>query len=189
MWVSWFADEPRGPALTYPTDSSNSNGCRFFLSALWGCLCAGIVAAPLLAAHSHPGAAGVLYLFFSPVCHQIPERSFSLAGHAFAVCHRCFGIYLGLFLGSLPAPAAYCNILSPRWRRTWVLAATAPLLFDALLPFFGLGANTLWSRLASGLVFGIMVSSLLVCGIVELWHEAPWSKTRCCDSHVNGGRS
>ncbi len=170
-----------------PKEQSGSSRCRFYLSALWGGLCVAIVAAPALATYSFSNAATVFYLFFSPVCHQIPERSFMFAGHAFAVCHRCFGIYLGLFLGSLPDPVVYRNVLSLRWRRTWVIGATVPLLLDASLPFFGIWSSTMWSRFASGIAFAVMVSSLLVSGMVELWNHAPWSGTRCCDSHVNGG--
>jgi len=147
-----------------------------------------IVSAPALAARSY-SAAAALYLFFSPVCHQIPSRSFMLAGHPFAVCHRCFGIYLGLFLGALPPPSVYCNILSYRWRRTWVVGATAPLLLDALLPFSGLWTNTFWSRFGTGLLFGIMASSLLACGMAELWNQALCEKLRRCGSHIHGGPS
>ncbi len=38
---------------------------------------------------------GCLRLF----CHQIPERSFHLRGHPLGVCHRCSGIYTGMWLG------------------------------------------------------------------------------------------
>jgi uncharacterized membrane protein len=33
------------------------------------------------------------------VCHQLPERSFFLAGRQFPVCARCSGLYAGVVLG------------------------------------------------------------------------------------------
>ena len=33
------------------------------------------------------------------VCHQLPERSFFLAGRQLPVCARCTGLYLGVALG------------------------------------------------------------------------------------------
>ncbi len=40
-------------------------------------------------------ASSLVYLAGAVVCHQRPERSFDLAGHAWPVCARCSGIYLG----------------------------------------------------------------------------------------------
>lgn len=37
-------------------------------------------------------------LIYSPVCHQIPERSFEINNLSFLVCIRCTGIYLGIFV-------------------------------------------------------------------------------------------
>lgn len=37
-------------------------------------------------------------LIYSPVCHQIPERSFEINNLNFLVCIRCTGIYLGIFV-------------------------------------------------------------------------------------------
>lgn len=36
-----------------------------------------------------------VYVVGSIVCHQIPERSFHLAGVQFPVCARCTGLYVG----------------------------------------------------------------------------------------------
>ncbi|HKR00915.1 MAG TPA: DUF2085 domain-containing protein, partial [Pyrinomonadaceae bacterium] len=54
-----------------------------------------VVVAPLALAHGHGSAAFVLYEMFGRVCHQMPERTFYLEGHPFAVCARCTGIYFG----------------------------------------------------------------------------------------------
>src|SRR5207253_5461403 len=63
-----------------------------------------IVAAPLAEAHGHPTFAFTIYKTFSFVCHQIPERSFHLAGHCFAVCSRCTGLYSGFAFAALAYP-------------------------------------------------------------------------------------
>jgi uncharacterized membrane protein len=49
-------------------------------------------------------ALGIL-LFFSPICHQDPARSFWILGAPVAVCARCLGIYIGAAAGPwIPAP-------------------------------------------------------------------------------------
>src|ERR1043165_9302763 len=58
-----------------------------------------ILGAPLLRAHGHEALALLAYRVFAALCHQIPERSFYLAGQPLAVCARCFGIYAGFALG------------------------------------------------------------------------------------------
>jgi hypothetical protein len=45
--------------------------------------------------------ATVVRLAGAQVCHQRPERSFHLRGHALAVCGRCTGLYLSGALGLL----------------------------------------------------------------------------------------
>lgn len=49
-------------------------------------------------------AAGWITWFFSPICHQIPERSFKLTGHPLVVCARCAGIYSGFLFGAVLYP-------------------------------------------------------------------------------------
>jgi uncharacterized membrane protein len=72
-----------------------------FVTAV-GIWCLLIVLAPLLMERA-PMVSFFLYLLFSPICHQLPERSFFILGHQFAVCARCTGIYFGAFLGSFLA--------------------------------------------------------------------------------------
>jgi uncharacterized membrane protein len=161
---------------------SNLVSARTLAAVAWGALCAIILAPPILMSAGLPVAAAAVYLFFSPICHQLPARSFALLGFPLAVCHRCFGIYLGLFLGSLiPNPWMH---RSPAIRRYWVLAATAPLALDALLPCCGLWVNTGVSRFVTGLCFGIPIASLLVRGIGEFIHEARWQRFAFGDSSL-----
>ncbi len=148
---------------------SNLVAVRAALAAAWGVICALTMAAPILLSHSHRRAASVLYLTFSCICHQIPERSFMISGHSFAVCHRCFGIYLGLFLGSLIGNRFVHR--SPQVRRFLVLAAGVPLLLDVILPFAGLWTSSGMSRFFTGLFLGNLISPLLVRGAQEFLNE------------------
>jgi uncharacterized membrane protein len=86
-------------------------------SLIW---CASIFSVPFLADGNalSKKASGCVAFFFSPVCHQIPNRSFHLAGHPLAVCSRCTGIYLGFLFGVMLYPCFRNfkkSILPPRW--------------------------------------------------------------------------
>ncbi len=139
-----------------------------------GALCAIVLSPPFFFAAGWHTAAAAVYFFLSPFCHHMPERSFWLLGIPLAACHRCAGIYLGLFLGSWMNNRRMHR--SPSTRRRWVFAAAVPMVLDAMLPHLGLWANTTASRFATGLCFGIVVASLLVRGFAEFLDEAPWRR-------------
>ena len=147
------------------------------LLLFWGGVCAAFVSAPLLEACGHFFAGGMFRAIFSLICHQDPARSFALFGHPWAICHRCSGIYFGLFLFSA-FPLGWSAVMDvPGHRRAWVVATTTPLLLDALLPLAGLWGNTPASRLVTGMIFGFMLSSLLTTALAEFMHGAPWRRT------------
>ncbi len=79
-------------------------------AVLWA---AAVVAAPGLARLSG-GAAAVLYAVGSLICHQLPERSFHLAGAQLPVCARCLGLYVGGAVG-----ASLWMVASGRRARPW----------------------------------------------------------------------
>jgi uncharacterized membrane protein len=144
---------------------------RILLASFWTGIGAAACAAPMILAAGHPRAAAWLYALFSPVCHQDPSRSFVLFGHPCAICHRCMGIYLGLFLISW-LPFEFSILLDPpQRRRLWVCAATAPLVLDVFAPLTGLWSNTPASRFVTGLLFGMMLSSLLVPAMGDFIRE------------------
>src|SRR5207248_3168461 len=58
-----------------------------------------IVVAPVAQAYGYSSIALVIYTTFGKSCHQIPERSFFIDGHPFAICARCTGIYFGFAAG------------------------------------------------------------------------------------------
>jgi len=171
--------------VPFPAASPDFRTGRFLMAFFWGLICAAVAGAPVLSGYTHSTAAGFIYLFFAPICHQLPARSFFVAGHPMAVCHRCTGIYAGLFLSSLirfdndPPLGSLISL------RLFVLSGSAPILLDAVLPYAGLWTNTPLSRTSTGLIFGVVLGCLLVPGISEFLHEAPWRRLPVA-SHIKG---
>jgi uncharacterized membrane protein len=167
----------------------NANLPRLFLIALWGLVCVLILAAPIGRAQGRSTAAGFVYLVFAPVCHQLPERSFTLWEYPWAVCQRCSGIYLGLFAGALLHRRAFEKLVRPSARRSVVVGMTLPLMLDVMLPFTGVWTNGPPSRFATGFLFGAMLSLLLVPGVSEFLREAPWKQAHVNAPHTQGDAS
>jgi len=139
---------------------------RLLLSITWGALIIAALAAPLLLSRSFPTAAFFTYLPFSFICHQIPERSFVIFGHTLAVCHRCSGIYLGFFLGTLLS--SFLLRVPRRLWRACVLSASLLLALDALLPFTGIWSGFWLCRFLTGLIFGVVAAPFAVIGLDEI---------------------
>ena len=113
-------------------------------------------------------SASPIYTFFSYICHQIPERSFHILEHQFAVCSRCFGVYFGLLAGI----ATY-----PFWRsiddieplpRFWLFFSLVPIGIDWSLGVFGIWDNTHLSRFITGLILGVACAVYIVPALVEI---------------------
>lgn len=129
---------------------------RSSLVAAVGAWCALILLAPLLMERV-PAVSAFLYLFFSPICHQLPERSFFLVGHQLPVCARCTGIYFGAFIGSFFARAKSPPPL-------FLVAALIPMALDGGTQLlFRESTNAL--RLATGLIAGFVVIFYVHAGI------------------------
>ena len=127
-----------------------------------------IVAAPLAKAYGITSLSVPLYHFYHYICHQIPERSFFVAGEQFGVCSRCFGVYFGLFLGF----AVY-----PLWRtiedieplpRFWLFLSLIPISIDWSLTVFGIWENTHLSRFVTGSILGVACATFIVPATVEI---------------------
>ena len=127
-----------------------------------------IVGAPLAQSTGHAGFAATIYKVFSFVCHQIPDRSFHLAGHQFAVCSRCTGLYMGFAVAALIYPLAYSLTRTDTPRRRWLILAAVPLLIDFSLTYFGLWSNTHLTRFATGALLGAVSVFYVIPGLVEL---------------------
>lgn len=129
-----------------------------------------LLVVPLLATlppFLEPGLRSVLMNGFSSVCHQIPDRSPTAMGIPLAVCHRCYGVYLGLPL------AGFAYLIGRRWDGLlWaragpiLLLAVLPLSIDWILDFFGILPNTAASRATTGALFGLAAGYYLARGLI-----------------------
>jgi uncharacterized membrane protein len=127
-----------------------------------------IIAAPLLAAGGHNFAAPNIYHAFSFLCHQLPERSFFLAGHKLAVCSRCSGLYAGATLTLLLYPLLRSLRVAHTPHRKWLFAAAVPLFIDVFLTFLGVWENTHTTRFITGFILSSVVVFYVMPGVVEL---------------------
>ena len=128
-----------------------------------------ILAAPFLSFYyQEPGS--YIYLFFSGICHQQPDRCFLLKGLPMAVCARCFGLYAGFIPGLLAS--AYI----PRFRNLMLghprllILFVLPMLIDLLLP------NTHWSRFITGMAASFPVA-VFVHQAIDQIHLKPIRST------------
>jgi uncharacterized membrane protein len=131
-------------------------------------LVATIIGAPLFQSSGHPAFASTIYKVFSYVCHQIPERSFHLAGQQFAVCSRCTGLYAGFAVAALVYPLTRSLTRTDTPRRRWLILAAVPLLIDFSLTYFGVWENTHLSRFSTGALLGTVAVFYVMPGLVEL---------------------
>lgn len=127
-----------------------------------------IIAAPVALANGNTYAAQVIYQAFGHVCHQIPERSFFIGGHPFAVCSRCTGVYAGFLAAMLVYPLARSLRQTEAPARKWLFIAAAPLVVDFGLEVLGIWHNTHYSRLATGILLGAVVVFYIMPGLVDL---------------------
>lgn len=139
----------------------------------------------LLAAPWLPGWAGAaLYGIGSFICHQIPERSFSVAGAQLPVCARCLGLYAGSALGAavlvsrwrLPRGAL---TTTRRLRRVGVVVA-APTVATVLLEAAGVWSPSNVTRALAGLPLGALVGLVVGNALATLHYDG------CAPPRPNG---
>jgi uncharacterized membrane protein len=127
-----------------------------------------IVGAPIALSHGYPVVAVAIYKGFSPLCHQISERSFHVEGHAFAVCARCTGIYAGFAAGVIFYPLMRSLKRTDTPDRKWLLLAAVPIFVDWSLTFTGIWDNTHLSRFLTGALLGTVCALYVVPGLMDL---------------------
>lgn len=127
-----------------------------------------IVVAPLAAAGGHDAIAGSVYKAFGAFCHQLPERSFFIDGHKFAVCSRCTGLYAGFAAALLSYPLVRSLRTTFTPPRSLLIFAALPLLIDFSLTFFGIWENTQTSRVLTGALLGAVSVFYVMPGISDL---------------------
>jgi len=127
-----------------------------------------ILGAPLAMDTGHPFWGLTIYHSFSYVCHQIPERSFFIAGHQFAVCARCTGLYAGFTVATVFYPLLRSLRQTDAPPRKWLFLAAAPLAIDFALGYFGIWENTHSSRFATGALLGAVSVLYVMPGLMDL---------------------
>jgi len=127
-----------------------------------------IIAAPLAQANGHAAFAFSIYNVFHFVCHQLPERSFHLAGYQFAVCARCTGLYSGFASATLLYPLARSLERTDTPSRIWLLLAAVPLGVDFGLGYFGIWENTHLTRFVTGALLSTTAVFYIMPGLIQL---------------------
>lgn len=109
--------------------------------------------APWLLARGAPWPARAIRFAYSFTCHQLPERSFFVAGHQVCYCQRCTAIYSGLFLFGLAYGALGRRLRPLRW--PWLALLWAPMALDGFTQLFGWRESTWELRVATGALFAL----------------------------------
>jgi uncharacterized membrane protein len=126
-----------------------------------------IFLAPYLRSRS-PAWSALLYSLFSPVCHQIPGRSFTFDGYPLAVCGRCLGIYTGFLAGLIVYPFArgFSRISLPPGRLFFLLSV--PVGLDFADGFARIWASPIGLRFAVGALWGVLLPFYFITGVSGL---------------------
>ena len=158
------------PENYIPQSVTNRRPLLMWFIAAVGCLVVMslILGAPLALDTGHPVWAFTIYRAFSYVCHQIPERSFFIAGHQFAVCARCTGLYAGFTAATLAYPLVRSLRRTEAPPRKWLFLAAAPLAIDFAVGYLGIWENTHSSRFATGTLLGAVAVFYVMPGLMDL---------------------
>jgi len=150
--------------------SASRRACAVLAAAalVW---CLLILLPPALMSLRQPEAAVLLRRLFAPVCHQEAARSFLIAGHPLAVCHRCTAVYL-----AFAAVAVGFSLLSlPGLLREMSLPRLAlfllPMAVDAGFDLLGWWSNSALSRSVSGGCAGAGLACFVIPAWIEAWKE------------------
>lgn len=109
---------------------------------------------------------------YKMLCHQIEDRCFHWQGIAFAVCHRCMGLYLGWWLGMNVYPLIQKQAsFFENHSRLVLFVTVSPMLVDWLLGVLQLGGSPWQGQFGTGLVAGLGMSYFVTKGIYSLFFE------------------
>ena len=118
----------------------------------------------------------MVYGIGSLVCHQIPERSFHLAGFQLPVCARCLGIYLGAVAGAgfvlMRASAGQRVVsLATVTVRRLAVAAAIPTLVTVALESAGIWYPSNVTRAIAGFPLGGMLALVVMSALATLHYD------------------
>ena len=131
-----------------------------------------LVATPVL-----PGWAGAaVYGVGSFICHQLPDRSFHLAGFQLPVCARCMGIYAGVSCGMAYAWMRVSSgrpilAMTSRAARQTAIVAAMPTLLTVALETAGVWYPSNLTRALAGLPLGAVVAFVVMSALATLNYD------------------
>lgn len=110
-------------------------------------------------------AAAFAYSAGAIVCHQLPERSFFLAGRQLPVCARCTGLYFGVALGligwlAIRRARASGRGLQPRRALTVIWICGLPTAISWATGVLGWWDSSNATRAVLALPFGVAVGAV-----------------------------
>ena len=113
----------------------------------------------------------IYYLLFGIICHQKPERSYFVWGYQMPVCVRCFGIYLGIFIGTVIYPffKGFSNVKIPKFKYLWFFLT--PIIVDGLAQTFNLYYSPHYVRLSTGIFASTGLAFYFLPLINQIWHR------------------
>ena len=98
------------------------------------------------------------------ICHQRPERCFSISGKPMSICSRCLGFYLGLVVGLfLPIVIAKIMLIDGNTLLLIMLISLIPMALDGLTQLLGLRHSNNTLRFITGFLAGV------VLGLIFTW--------------------
>ncbi|HLG69118.1 MAG TPA: DUF2085 domain-containing protein [Chloroflexota bacterium] len=109
--------------------------------------------APLLHAGGMRGSAGAIVAAYSLVCHQLPGRSYFLAGYQMAYCERDTALYASMAIAGLVWARWHKRL--PRMHWSVFLLLALPMAIDGFSQLTGLRESTWELRTLTGALFGL----------------------------------
>ncbi|AIJ05196.1 hypothetical protein JH146_0346 [Methanocaldococcus bathoardescens] len=112
-----------------------------------------------------------VYSIYSPICHQMPQRSFFIFGHKMAVCARCFGIYTGFLIGMV----IYLFLkklddfkIPNKW---YLIISSIPMVVDGTTQLIGLRESFNELRFITGFIAGFTITFYILPIFFEMIYK------------------
>jgi uncharacterized membrane protein len=137
-----------------------------------------VISPPLMAEGTQRSktVATIIRIIFSPICHQLPERTFHLCGSPLTVCARCFGIYSGFFIGVLIFPW-FQRLDGNESLSKWILLTGLGLVaLDVSLTWLDIVETHLWIKSLTGFILGSCFSFYVIPAVMQLTNLKTKSK-------------
>lgn len=125
-----------------------------------------------------PDISGFLYSFFGHICHQLDSRSIHILGGKLGVCSRCWGIYSGFLIGTLIT--TFINFKKTINTRNIIIIASIPILLDIALDTVIIHESNLITKVLSGFIFGLVISSAILFTLNEAIIELINKRVKKC---------